>query len=210
MCVEDNQVILELTAQDTIKIPHMEIHNLKDIIFKRLKLNKACDVFKLTVEHLRYAGDQSLSLILKLLNSIIDNLNYLSSPQLNTAVASIVYKGKNKPSHIHKSYRQVRVTPLLGRLLDEFLRPAKINSTLHQQNINQYGFTENVSYLMGALQRHEVEKFCNDNKHTFFGCSLDGESAFEVVNRAIQLRELYCAGETGDLWKSTNHSYENA
>ena len=26
------------------------------------------------------------------------------------------------------------------------------------------------------------------NKITFFGCSLDGESAFEVVDRSIQLR----------------------
>ena len=63
---------------------------------------------------------------------------------------------------------------------------------------------------MGALQRHEVEKFCLDNKLTFFGCSLDGESAFEVVDRKIQLRELYCAGETGDLWMSSKYSYDNS
>ena len=64
--------------------------------------------------------------------------------------------------------------------------------------------------MMGALQRHEVEKFCIDNKITFFGCSLDGESAFEVVDRTIQLRELYCAGETGEYWKSSKRSYENS
>ena len=66
------------------------------------------------------------------------------------------------------------------------------------QNNSQYGFTASITYLMGALQRHEVEKFCVDNKKTFFGCSLDGDSAFEVVNRAIQTRELYCAGEGGE------------
>ena len=210
MCAEDNMIIFELTGQDQVKIPHMQLSDLKDIIFKRLKLNKACDIFKLTVEHLRYAGDQTLILIAKLLNSIIDHLNYLSSPQLNTAVATIVYKGKGKPVYHHKSYRQVRVTPLLGRLLDEFLRPVKIKSTRHQQNKNQYGFSENISYMMGALQRHEVEKYCIDNKLTFFGCSLDGESAFEVVDRTIQLRELYCAGETGEFWKSSKYSYDNS
>ena len=52
---------------------------------------------------------------------------------------------------------------------------------------------------MGALQRHEEEKYCLDNKITFFGCSLDEESAFEVVDRSIQLRELYCAGEEGEF-----------
>ena len=78
MCHEDNMVIFELTSQDKIEIPHMSLNDLKDIIFKRLKLNKACDVFKLTVEHLRNAGDNNLSLILHLLNQIIDHLNYLS------------------------------------------------------------------------------------------------------------------------------------
>ena len=173
----------------------MTLIQLKDIIFKRLKLNKACDIFKLTVEHLRNVCDKSLSLILQLLNLIIDNLNYLSSPQLNTAVATIVYKGKRKPVHQHKSYRQVRVTPLIARLLDEFLRPVKVGLTREIQSTSQYGFTEKITYLMGALQRNEVEKYCIDTKQTFFGCSLDGQSAFEVVDRNIQLRELYCAGE---------------
>ena len=76
--------------------------------------------------------------------------------------------------------------------------------------MNQYGFSENISYMMGALQRHEVEKFCIDNKRTFFGCSLDGESAFEVVDRTIQLRELYCSGQTGNFWQSSKYSYENS
>ena len=171
----------------------MKLSQLHDIIFKRLKLNKACDIYKLTVEHLRNCGEKSLSLILQLLNAIIDHLNYLSSPQLNTAVATIVFKGKGKSAYKHKSYRQVRVTPLIGRLLDEYLRPVKVGLTRGEQSNNQYGFTEKISYLMGALQRHEVEKFCIDNKVTFFGCSLDGESAFEVVDRRIQQNCIsYC------------------
>ena len=195
MCREDNQIIFELTSEDEIQIPKMQLSQLKDIIFKRLKLNKACDIFKLTVEHLRNCGDNSLSFILQLLNSIIEHLNYLSSPQLNTAAATVVYKGKGKSVYSHKSYRQVRVTPLIGRLLDEYLRPVKISMSRSEQKINQCGFTEQITNMMGALQRHEVEKHCMDNKLTFFACSLDGESAFEVVDRTIQLRELYCSGQ---------------
>ena len=86
-------------------------------------------MYKLTVEHLRYAGDENLELIVILLNKIIDNLNYLSSDQLNTAVATVVHKGKGKPVYHHKSYRQVRVSPLFGRLLDEFMRPTKVKMT---------------------------------------------------------------------------------
>ena len=159
----------------------------------------------LTVEHLRHTGDSRLSFLLSLLNSIIDNINFLSSHQLNTSVASIVYKGKGKSVHNHKSYRQVRVTPLVSRCLNEYLRPNITRITKPIQNSSQYGFTE-----MGALQRHEAEKFCIDNKKTFFGCSLDGDSAFEVVNRAIQTRELYCAGENGQFWLASKSSYQNS
>ena len=47
-------------------------------------------------------------------------------------------------------------------------------------------------------------------KKTFFGCSLDGDSAFEVVNRNIQKRELYCAGETVQFWQASHFSYQNS
>ena len=54
-----------------------------------------------------------------------------------------------------------------------------------------------------------MEKFCVDNKSTFFGCSLDGESAFEVVDRSIQLRELYFAGENGQFWLADKFMYQD-
>ena len=62
---------------------------------------------------------------------------------------------------------------------------------------------------MAALQRHEIEKFCIDQKKIFFGCTLDGNSAFEVVNRTILTRELYCAGEKGQFWLASKFSYQN-
>ena len=167
-------------------------------------------MFKLTVEHPRPAGDGTLLLIMRLINNSIENINVLSSPQLNTSVASVVYKGKGKPIFHHKSHRLVRVTPLFARLIDEYMRPDLVEIVRPVQNINQYGFTENVAYLMGAVQRHEVEKYCMDMKKTFFGCSLEGDSAFEVVNRQIQTRELYCAGEVGKFWQASHYSYQNS
>ena len=210
MIIKDNMIIFDITAEEEIQIPLMSLRQLKDILFKKLKPNKACDIFKLTVEHLRNLGDESLSLILNLLNSIIQNIKVLSSPQLNTSVASVVHKGKGKPVFSHKSHRLVRVLPLFGRIIDEYMRPELINIVQPIQNCNQYGFTETVSYLMGALQRHEVEKYCLDMKKTYFGCSLDGESAFEVVNRNIQTRELYCSGEYGQYWRASHFSYQNS
>ena len=210
MSTNDNIALMDITENEIMNIPHMNLPQLKEIIFKKLKMNKACDVFMLTVEHLRNAGDGTLLLLLSLLNNIIDNINVLSSPQLNTSIASVVFKGKGKPVFHHKSYRLVRVTPLIARIIDEYTRPELIEIVRPIQNKNQYGFTEKVSYILGAIQRHEVEKYCIDMKKTFFGCSLDGDSAFEVVNRDIQTRELYCAGERGKYWQATKYSYKNS
>ena len=37
----------------------------------------------------------------------------------------------------------------------------------------------------------------------------NGESAFEVVDRTIQTRELFFSGEDGDTWKYSHNSYQN-
>ena len=208
-CTIDDAIIFDLAMDDNVNVPEMTLDNLKFIIFKKLKLNKACDLYKLTVEHLRYCGDSTLMLILKLINLILKDLSCLSSTHMNTSIASVIHKGKGKPITHHKSYRQVRVTPILARIIDEHLRPNLVNLSKPIQNSSQYGFTPQMSYLLGALQRHEAEKFCIDNKFTFFGCSLDGEAAFEVVDRTILRRELYLAGETGEFWLANNYTYQN-
>ena len=100
MIVKDNMIIFDITSDEELEIPKMTLIQLKDILFKKLTLNKACDVFMLTVEQLGNAGDESLILILGLLNSIIEHIAVLSSPQLNTSIASVVYKGKTNPSSI--------------------------------------------------------------------------------------------------------------
>ena len=167
MCLIDNMTIFELTSKEELKIPAMNLENLKEILFKKLKLGKACELYTLTVEHLRYCGELTLTCVLKLIKKIIININYLSSTQLNTSIASIIHKGKDKPISHHKSYRQVRVTVLFGRIIDEYLSPQFVSITRPNQNLNQYGFTQNISYLMAALQRHECEKYCIDIKKTW-------------------------------------------
>ena len=180
MCIEDNQIIFEITSRQGINLPLMSLLDLKNILFKKLKLNKACDINMLTVEHLRFCGDKTLTFLCSMLNKIIENIQCLSSPQLNISIASIVHKGKNKSKYDHRSYRLVRVTSLIGRIIDEYMRPNLIEINRKNQNINQYGFTTGMSYLLAALQRHESEMFCLDNHRTFFTVSLDGVSAFDV------------------------------
>ena len=202
-------IIHDLSEYEPLRIPHITLEKLQEIVFKKLKCNKACDVYKVTTEHLKYAGDKALLLLCTLINRVIDDIKYFSAPEFKTSIASVIHKGKDKPRQLHKSYRLVRVCPQIGRIIDEHIRPMAVQLSKPLQSSNQYGFTENITYLMGALQRHEAQKYCIDTKKTFFGCSLDGDSAFEVVCRTIQQRELYFAGESGQLSQYNSGCYKN-
>ena len=159
MCMEDIEIISELAKYEKIPIPQMSLQTLKDILFKQFKQNKACDIYMLTVEHLRYAGDECMNMLLDIINQIINDIHCLSSPQLNTALASVIYKMKNKSIYHHKLWCLVRVLPIFVRIFDEYLRPVFCSITKPIQNPNQYGFTSGISYFMAALQRHETEFF---------------------------------------------------
>ena len=208
-CMQDNFLIEDISKYEGVKIPPITLIALKNIVHKRLKRNKACDIYKLTPEHLKFAGDETLLIVCQFINRILADIDFLAAPEFKLSLATIIHKGKNKPKENHKSYRLVRVCPLICRLIDEYIRPFALVLSKDLQSSNQYGFTEQISYLLGALQRHEAQKFCIDTKLTFFGCSLDGDSAFEVVCRPIQRRELYFAGESGQLAQYNCASYSN-
>ena len=208
-CSEDLMIIHDISEEEALEIPPITLEALKDIIFKKLKTNKACDIYKLTTEHLRYSGDEVLTQLKTLINRVLENLSFLTAPEFKIAIASVIHKGKDKPRNHHKSYRFVRVCPLIGRIIDEHIRPMAVQISKPLQSPSQYGFTDKIAYLMGALQRNEAQKHCIDKKTTFFGCSLDGDSAFEVVSRIIQKRELYFSGEKGKLSKYNEGSYKN-
>ena len=66
-----------------------------------------------------------------------------------------------------------------------------------------------MSYLLGAVLRGECQRWALDNKTTCFGVSFDGQAAFPSIDRDIQVRELYSAGERGDYLEYSRNTYQN-
>ena len=196
--IQDNLYIFDFKGENDMKIPRICMDDLEKIL-KNMKNGKACDIYKVTNEHLKYSGDEAKTVILNLLNDIITNISYLSCPQVKTGLGTAAYKGKKKPLSKASSYRRITVTPQIGSILDRFIDPIAENQFLPVQSPDQYGFTRNVSYLMGAMLRGECQRWALDRKETCFGVSFDGQAAFPSVDRAIQVRELFSCGETGDL-----------
>ena len=92
-CKEDVQIITEICKNESLSIPPITLKNLKDIIFKKLKLRKACDIYKLTTEHLRYAGDNLLSLLVNFINRVLKDIHFMSATEFKMSLASVISEG---------------------------------------------------------------------------------------------------------------------
>ena len=183
--------------------------DLHRILHSKMKPGKAPDIYHLTVEHLRNAGPLAKSCILNLANGVLNKIYYLTCPQMKLGVSSVIYKGKKKLATRADSYRLVTVSPQIGAIIDRYIEPPSESLFRAVQSPDQLGFTQNVSYLLAAVQRGECQRLAIDRKLTCYGVSLDGRAAFPSVDRDIQVRELYSTGERGDMLLYSNNTYQN-
>ena len=142
--------MFDFKGEEAIKIPEMEMKDLNNIIFKDMNAGKVCDIYMLTVEHLRHAGEKARKNILNLVNDLINNIYYFTCPQVKQELSSVVFKGKKKLTTASSSYRRITVTPQIGSILDRYLDPAAEKIFREVQSPDQFGFTKEISYFMGA------------------------------------------------------------
>ena len=210
LCKLDNLYIFDIQENESVKqIPSMTISQLDHILLRKMKSGKSCDIYQLTVEHLRNLGPQAKLLLLQLINRILNDIYYLSCQQIKLGLGTALYKGKNKPISKSNSYRRITVTPIIGAIIDYYIDPEAESTFRIVQSPDQLGFTAGLSYLLAAIQRGECQRWAIDQKLTCFGVSLDGEAAFPSVERQIQVRELYSVGERGDYLQYSRNTYQN-
>ena len=68
-------------------------------------------------------GPKAKLVILGLLNNILDNIYYLTCPQVKEGLSTSVYKGKKKPVSDSNSYRRITVSPQIGGMIDRYIDP---------------------------------------------------------------------------------------
>ena len=161
------------------------------------------------MEHLRHCGTPANLQLLNLINRILEEIYFLSCPQIKLGLGINIHKGRKKPTTKSSSYRRITVTPIIGAIIDYYIEPESETIFRQVQSPDQMGFTAGLSYLLASLQRGECQRWALDQKQTCFGVSLDGEAAFPSVEREIQVRELYAAGERGGLLAYSRNTYQN-
>ena len=209
LCKLDNIYIFEFLSTEPMVIPLMKLSDLETILSVRMKAGKSCDLYQLTVEHLRNCGKQAKLQVVNLINRIIQDIYYLSCPQIKIGMGTPLHKTKRKPVTKSNSYRRITVSPIIGAIFDYYVDPIAESTFSPSQSPDQLGFTAGVSYLLAAVERGECQRWALDHKLTCYGISLDGEAAFPSVERDVQVRELYSTGERGDLLAYSKNTYQN-
>ena len=131
----------------------MNIFQLEDILRFRMKSGKSCDIYHLTVEHLRFCGLQAKTHLLSLINGILDDIYYLTCPQVKLGLGTALHKGKGKSLNMSNSYRRITVSPIFGAIIDHYIDPVAETLFRQVQSRDQLGFTSGISYLLAAVQR---------------------------------------------------------
>ena len=131
----------------------MKLSDLETILSVRMKAGKSCDLYQLTVEHLRNCGKQAKLQVVNLINRIIQDIYYLSCPQIKIGMGTPLYKAKKKPVTKSNSYRRITVSPIIGAIFDYYVDPIAESTFAPKQSPDQLGFTAGVSYLLAAVER---------------------------------------------------------
>ena len=92
LCIQDNFFIFDFKHSDSMTLPEMKFEDLDKIINKEMKNGKACDIYKLTAEHLKQCGIGAKNVILRLINSILSEIYYLSCPQVKAGIGTAIHK----------------------------------------------------------------------------------------------------------------------
>ena len=82
ICKLENCYIFDIAADEQVNIPPMTISQLNHILSHKMKPGKACDIYHLTVEHLRHCGPEAKLSVLELINRVLQDIFFLAGPQI--------------------------------------------------------------------------------------------------------------------------------
>ena len=104
------------------------------------------------------------------------------------------------------NYRDITVTPIIGRLSETVLL-SRLSQNFEHSPL-QFRFTKGLSPVMSALIVSEARAEASmDSCAPLFLMTLDSQKTFDAVNHTILLNKLYEAGIHPSLWTLVKDLY---
>ena len=192
--------------QQTTPCTPVTFKEIKQII-RSFKNNKAEDVFGLSAEHLKFATDKLVQILVIVMNYIL-NTGYVPA-QLKEGILTPVLK-KKKDASLPTNYRGITVLSILGKILERVLLKRTKEIIEKDQSKLQRGFTCKSSAVNAALILSEAKNEGKDTHTPLRLVTLDACKAFDVVWQDSLLRKMFNTGVQGNLWWSVRNLYAGA
>ena len=174
------------------KIPIISLDRASDILHHlRPHVN---DFFSITALHYINGGPEALLHFHHLLNTIINNINNASAPEVNTVFSHILHKGHGKNKSLDSSYRTISTCPLLAKALDTYVGELSSETWESSQAETQFQ-SKGLSHEHSAILLTEViQHALYEKKLPVYALFLDAKSAFDKALVEILGRRLFLDG----------------
>jgi len=151
-----------------------------------LKAGKSAGSDDLVSEHLMYAGNRTITLLVSLFNMILTH-GYMPDRVMNTTLVPLV---KDKAGDIAdvNNYRPIALSTVISKLF-EYTILDKIETTLYTTD-NQFGFKKNVGTEMCIVTLKQVLQLYKKHNTPVYCCFLDLSKAYDRVNHWTLFRKL--------------------
>ena len=189
--------ILEMCRSEARMAPITDIEALK--ILERMKPD-VLDFFSVTPYHYLYAGPAGWQHFTLLLNALIYDLSNIDLSEVNRAYACILFKGHGRDKTSSRSYRTISSCPVVAKALDILIRDRHVEQWNLHQAPTQFQGEGSSHELAGILLTECVQYSLHTLKRPMFALYLDAQSAFDVVQRELLIKNLYdVQGASQDL-----------
>ncbi|CAC5414421.1 unnamed protein product [Mytilus coruscus] len=175
----DNSLLHEIYTTNRDPLQMVNEDEVMDCIFS-FKSGKAPDETRITSEHLKYRGQNLISILTILVNFIFNNIHI--STVLKNGIACPIFKNGGKPIDNPNSYRKITVTSPIGKLIEKLDLSRNNKNISKNQSILQKGFTEGECPVIAELILTElfIEPAIENNRKIFFALT-DTHKAFDIV-----------------------------
>ena len=150
---------------------------------KQLKTGRACGIDGISAEHLKYACDSDLPLVISALFTQCFKWGLI--PDIFTRGLLLPLPKANKDSNIANNLRPITISSITSKLIEMYINEQLSSKEVSRQ---QFGFIAKRGTTMAISLVHDVTKYMNNNGSPVYLCALDAQGAFDFIPHGLLLQ----------------------
>ena len=198
-----------LSKEDVNEFNEISSERFEELL-SDLPAGKGGDLQGLQLEHIKNVDKEVRDFIRELINEILPGIpETYSDTLLNTRVATMIYKGKQKPKDKVSSYRRVSIGSIFQKIIDQQVIKWMGRVMIEAQSKRQFGFTEKLAINQCVILRELAIQQSEEFGEPLYILAADVSQAFSSTERSNQLFELLRSGEDTKYFDYSDATYRN-